>query len=56
VSQEGSASLKQIMDHLPDPTPRRTVQDNLQLLRALKLVAVRGKGIGARWSLTGPGP
>ena len=56
LARSGPASLKRVMDDLAKPTPRRTVQDNLQLLRALGLVAASGKGVGARWFLTGNDP
>ncbi|MGH2532187.1 MAG: ATP-binding protein [Thermomicrobiales bacterium] len=52
----GPASLKQILGIFVEPVPRRTVQDNLQLLRTLGLVDASGKGVGARWFLAGNRP
>ena len=52
LSETRSASLQQIMAQLGQAHARRTVQDNLQLLRRLGLVDTTGtKGSGARWSL-----
>jgi len=52
LSGEGSLSLKDFTQRLSEPTPRRTVQDNLQLLRFLGLDETHGKGFGARWDLS----
>jgi hypothetical protein len=49
----GSVSLSEIMAALSSSVPRRTVQDNLQLLDTLGLVEHRGRGGGARWMLKG---
>ena len=51
LEQVGPASLAVIMDGLTTPTPRRTVQDNLRILRLFDLVDTFGKGSGARWML-----
>lgn len=53
LSRTGPVSLKQIMGRLVVPTPERTVQDNLQLLRRLDLVDVVGARRMARWMLKG---
>jgi ATP-dependent DNA helicase RecG len=49
----GSVSLGEVMAALSNRVPRRTVQDNLQLLDTLGLVEHRGRGGGARWMLKG---
>jgi ATP-dependent DNA helicase RecG len=51
LAQHGTASLKQIREHLDPTIPERTVQDNLRMLRVLGLVGASGMGRGARWSL-----
>ncbi len=56
VAQRGSASLKQIREHLPQETPERTVQDNLQVLRQLNMIDSTGRGRGSRWILKGVEP
>ncbi len=47
----GTASLGEIRATLSADTARRTVQDNLQLLRGYGLVEPSGKGRGGRWAL-----
>jgi ATP-dependent DNA helicase RecG len=49
----GSASVGELQTKLPTPTPHSTVKHNLQLLRQLELVQLRGRARGARWSLAG---
>jgi len=51
LARAGWVSLKQIREGLAAEPPRRTVQDNLQLLRSLGLVEVVGLGPSARWLL-----
>lgn len=53
LEQVGPAPLSVIMAQLAAPTPRRTVQDNLRILRLFDLVDTSGKGSGARWMLKG---
>jgi ATP-dependent DNA helicase RecG len=53
LDEVGPTPLKQIRSYLPAPSPERTVQDNLQLLRRLGLADVSGQGRGARWALRG---
>lgn len=53
LEQVGPAPLGVIMGRLATATPRRTVQDNLQILRLFDLVDTSGKGSGARWMLKG---
>jgi ATP-dependent DNA helicase RecG len=54
IAERGPSSLSSIIGDLAQPTPRRTVQDNLILLRTLGLVASGGRGQGARWRLEPP--
>jgi ATP-dependent DNA helicase RecG len=54
LAERGPSSLSSIIGDLAQPTPRRTVQDNLILLRTLGLVASGGRGQGARWRLEPP--
>ncbi len=49
----GVARLGQIVSELPSSPVARTVTDNLQTLRDLDLVELRGWGKGARWMLRG---
>lgn len=49
----GPAALSGIRAHLEKETPERTVQDNLQILRNLGLVELKGWARGARWMLKG---
>jgi ATP-dependent DNA helicase RecG len=49
----GVARLGQIVNELPSRPVARTVTDNLQTLRELDLVELRGWGKGARWMLRG---
>ena len=53
LARTGPASLKQIRGDLSKDIPRRTVQDNLQMLRTLGLVDVSGLATAARWALKG---
>lgn len=50
VARHEEASLSDVMETIGD-VPRRTVQDNLQTLRSLDLVELKGRGAGARWQL-----
>ena len=57
LAQAGSATLQQILSHVGPEAVRRTVQNNLQLLRQLGLVDSTGKrGQGASWKLRGVSP
>lgn len=49
----GPAAISEVQASLPSPTPQSTVRDNLQMLRQLGLVQLRGWARGARWSLIG---
>lgn len=51
VGREGPAALSNIMDELKKDAAERTVQENLQTLRDLKLIQLEGRGRGARWKL-----
>ena len=53
LAQIGPVSLKEIRGALEASISRRTVQDNLQLLRRLDLADSFGHGWGARWTLKG---
>ena len=53
LAQTGPVSLSVLRNSLSSTPPRRTVQDNLQMLRLLNLVDSSGKGVGARWKLKG---
>lgn len=44
-------ALREIMNALAAPTPERTVQDNLKILRELELVELTGMRRAAKWSL-----
>lgn len=52
LAELGPASLSQLSARLQTPTPRRTIQDNLTLLRRLALVESEGQRRGARWALS----
>ena len=53
LAAAGPSSINDIRTNLPAPVPRSTVGDNLQLLRQLGLVKLRGRGRNSRWSLAG---
>jgi ATP-dependent DNA helicase RecG len=53
LAQIGPAHLESILHRLPAETARRTVQDNLQVLRTLELIESSGKGRWTRWTLKG---
>lgn len=53
LARTGPVSLKQLRLLLDPETPERTVQDNLQMLRRLRLAEVAGTRRSARWSLSG---
>jgi ATP-dependent DNA helicase RecG len=54
LASSGPSSFRQIAGALAEPVVRRTLQDNLQLLRQLGLVTVEGERRWARWSLVRP--
>jgi ATP-dependent DNA helicase RecG len=56
LADNGPANLSQMRRSLPTDVPKRTVQDNLQMLRNLGLITLAGKGWSARWSLKNPEP
>lgn len=51
LALSGPVSLGAIRDALPSPPADRTLQENLALLRNLKLVVSSGRGRGAHWCL-----
>ena len=51
IARSGPMPLGRILEGLPEPVPRRTVQDNLKLLRQLGLVKLVGSGSGATWMI-----
>jgi ATP-dependent DNA helicase RecG len=51
LAESGPLPLRQLLELLPESTPLRTVQNNLQILRALGLVNFSGNARAARWSL-----
>lgn len=55
VARSGPAMLSEIVESLSvgagESPKRRAVQDNLQTLRSLELVELKGRGRGARWML-----
>lgn len=51
LSHASPASLSEIRRHLPIDYPKRTIQDNLQVLKVLELIDLSGHGAGARWTL-----
>jgi ATP-dependent DNA helicase RecG len=53
LAQAGPISLGQLRERLALVPPRRTIQDNLQMLCRLGLVEVIGRAQGARWMLKG---
>jgi len=53
LAHAGPVRLSQIVEGLPSGTPERTVQDNLQLLRKLGLVDLKGYTRASRWMLKG---
>ncbi len=53
LARVGPAHLETVMNNLPAGTARRTVQDNLQVLRTLGQVEAKGKGRWTKWALTG---
>lgn len=54
LAQRGATSLREIRATLAMEAARRTVQDNLVILRHLNLVETTGSGWSARWRLKGP--
>jgi ATP-dependent DNA helicase RecG len=53
VSEFGPCPFSTVMQHLPEGTHRRTIQDNLKLLRQLGQLEATGIGRWTRWSLKG---
>ncbi len=53
LAESGPVPLRQLMKLLPEETPLRTVQDNLQMLRSLGLIDYSGRTTSAKWSLRG---
>jgi ATP-dependent DNA helicase RecG len=53
LARIGPSSLSSILSQFPSGTSRRTIQDNLQFLRNLGQVEVRGTGRWTRWGLRG---
>ena len=51
LSQISPASLSEIRHHLAGEYPKRTIQDNLSVLKIFELVGLQGRGAGARWGL-----
>jgi ATP-dependent DNA helicase RecG len=51
LAEAGPVPLRRLLELLPEPHPLRTVQNNLQILRALGLVKFSGNAKAARWSL-----
>lgn len=51
LSRISPSSLSDIRKHLPVEYPKRTIQDNLSVLKMLGLVDSYGHGAGARWTL-----
>jgi ATP-dependent DNA helicase RecG len=51
LAKSGPVPLRQLLGLLPEGNPERTVQNNLQILRALGLVDYSGNTRSARWSL-----
>lgn len=52
LSSSEPRPLSEIMTRLIEDIPERTVQDNLRVLRDLRLAEVEGRGRGARWLRT----
>ena len=53
LAQEGPLSLGWLSETLP-LVPKRTLQDNLAMLRHYELIYLSGRGSGARWTLAPP--
>jgi ATP-dependent DNA helicase RecG len=53
LSSLGQARLSEIEERLQSSVPRYVLQENLQALRTLRLVALEGRTRGARWRLAG---
>ena len=53
LAQEGPCSISEVSSRLPQ-VPKRTLQDNLVMLRHYKLLGLIGNGRGARWLLKPP--
>lgn len=55
LAKTESSSLAEVMKNIASDIPRRTVQNNLQVLRRFDLVEQEGKGRAARWMLKATG-
>ena len=44
--------VKEVLDRLEPRPAKRTLQDDLSLLRSLRMIESSGRGAGARWSLS----
>lgn len=53
IAEFGPCPLGTVMEHLSEATHRRTIQDNLKLLRQLGQLDASGNGRWTRWSLKG---
>src|SRR5215203_4122521 len=51
LAASGPLPLRRLLKLLPEETPLRSVQNNLQALRTLGLVDFSGSTAAARWSL-----
>lgn len=51
LGEGGQWMLKDILARLQPAPAKRTLRDDLVMLRSLKLVESTGRGVGARWSL-----
>ncbi|HET9660198.1 MAG TPA: ATP-binding protein [Thermomicrobiales bacterium] len=51
LARSGPLSLRHLLDLLPTQPTRRTVQNNLQMLKSLGLVDYSGRTTSAVWSL-----
>jgi len=51
LARSGPLSLRHLLDLLPNQPTRRTVQNNLQMMKALGLVDYTGRTASAVWSL-----
>ncbi len=51
LSKTSPASLSHIRAHLSSDYPKRTIQDNLRVLKIYELIESSGHGAGARWRL-----
>lgn len=54
LARTGPIALREILVELSLSNSKRTIQDNLQALRALELVELKGSGWAAKWQLKSP--